>query len=486
MKNSTTNTTSTNLYPNWGDQFNKYMGMYNKYSPYLRFMRGMSQGGNLGKNAAEAGLDYGIKQIPGVGPIYQGVKTFNDVTGGVNLNKMFHMKNPLTGMWNGLWGTKPKSPEQQQAEDPEYAKYMAGLSDFQNANAATERAALEKRQAIQPMQEKAVSDYMDILQNGLSSRQLAPVYAAGEARNRAIGAGAEAGLMSQVANRGMGGGVQAGLEAAVQANRNALSADLNSRITGQQIAARPGMLGQAANLTMGLENQLQSELAQAGMNRLNAANVGLQAYNAAQTNKRYQQQLDYEKQVAREQEYGMLLGKFGPDIAKGIKSLLDKGVRIPGINDNTATSRNDNMTEGTSTPNANDTSGAWTEGFEPSGQETVGETGFQTSFDTRAVGPTSQANMSGYQPITSRGTEARLAQLGGLEMYKPVTLPEFPDIEFINTPQGWMKRPRRMQGTPFTFGQNLGDDRTYDTSGEGSNAPGQKVYTPTVFKPFGN
>lgn len=478
------NNTSTNLLGPWGKQFNKYMGAYNKYSPYINFLGGASKGGNVGKAAAEAGLDYGMSHLPGVGPIYQGVKTFNDLTGGVNFNKMFHIKNPLTGMWNGLWGTKPKSPEEQQAEDPEYAKYMSMLSDMQNTSAATERAALEKRKAIQPMQEKAVSDYMDILQNGLSSRQLAPVYAAGEARNRAIGAGAEAGLMSQVANRGMGGGIQAGLEAGVQANRNAMSADLNSRITGQQIAARPGMLGQAANLTMGLENQLQQELAQAGMNRLNAANVGLQAYNAAQTNKRYQQQLDYEKQVAREQEYGQLLGKFGPDISKGIKALIAKGVRIPGMNDNAPTSRNDNMTEGTSTPNANDTSGAWTEGFEPSPQETVGETGFQTSFDTRAVGPTNQANMPDYQPITSRATEARLAQVGGLDMYKWVTLPEHSDVEFMNTPNGWVKRPKRMQGTPFTFGGNLGNGRTYDTSGEGSNAPGQQVYKPIVFGPF--
>jgi hypothetical protein len=123
----------------------------------------------------------------------------------------------------------------------------------------------------------------------------------------------------------MGGGIASGLEAAVQANRNNLSADLNSRITGQQIAARPGMLAQAANMTMGLENQLQSELSQAAMNRLNAANVGLQAYNAAQTNKRYQQQIDFEKQNARNQEMGLLLGKFGPDIAKGIKGLIDRG-----------------------------------------------------------------------------------------------------------------------------------------------------------------
>jgi len=311
---------------NWLGDYNKFMAQYNKFSPYLKFGMNLAKGGNVAKAGTEAMIDKTLGSVPGYGDIYKGVKLFNDTTGGVNFNKMLGIKNPLTQGWNKLWGVKPKkTPEQEQAEDPEYVKYMSMLSDMQNTSAAAERAALEKRRAIQPMQEKAVSDYMDILQNGLSSRQLAPVYAAGEARNRAIGAGAEAGLMSQVANRGMGGGVQAGLEAAVQANRNALSADLNSRITGQQIAARPGMLGQAANLTMGLENQLQQELAQAGMNRLNAANVGLQAYNAAQQNKRLQSAIDFERENARNAEIGQLIGQFGPDIAKGIKSLFDKG-----------------------------------------------------------------------------------------------------------------------------------------------------------------
>lgn len=318
--------------PNWMTQYNKYMGQFNKYSPYLQFLQGMGQGGNAGRAALGAGLDYGMSQIPGVGQAYQGVKLFNQATGGVNFNKMLGVKNPLSQAGDRLFGRR-KTPEEQAAEDPEYAKYMSMLSDTQNANAATERAALEKKQQIQPMQEKAINDYMDILQNGLSSRQLAPVYAAGEARNRAIGASAEAGLMQQVANRGMGGGIQAGLEAATQANRNALSADLNSRITSQQIAARPGMLGQAANLTMGLDNQLQQELAQASMNRLNAANVGLQAYNASQQNNRLQQQIDFEKQNARNMEMGALLAKFGPDIANGVKGLINRKKVTPGAVD---------------------------------------------------------------------------------------------------------------------------------------------------------
>ena len=319
--------------PNFMGDYNKFMGAFNKYSPYLSMFNGMTRGGNLAKNATESALDYGVSQIPGYGQAYQGVKMFNQMTGGgLNFNKMLGVKNPLTQLSSSLFGRK-KTAEEEQAADPEYAKYMGMLSDMQNSSAAAERSALEKRQAIQPMQEKAVNDYMDILQNGLSSRQLAPVYAAGEARNRAIGAGAEAGLMSQVANRGMSGGIQAGLEAAVQGNRNALSADLNSRITQQQIAARPAMLGQAANLTMSMENQAQQELAQAAMNRMNASQIGLSAYNANQQDKRMQQQLEDARKTARNTEMGALIGKFGPDIAKGIQGLLNKGKLPPGATD---------------------------------------------------------------------------------------------------------------------------------------------------------
>lgn len=310
-------------------QYNKYMGEFNKYTPYLN----MFKGGNIAKNTAETALDAGVSQIPGYGQAYQGIKMFNQMSGGgINFNKLLGVKNPLGQLNSSLFGRK-KTAEEEQAADPEYAKYMGMLSDMQNSSAATERSALEKRQAIQPMQEKAVNDYMDILQNGLSSRQLAPVYAAGEARNRAIGAGAEAGLMTQAATRGVGGGVRAGLEAAVQGNRNTLSADLNSRITQQQIAARPGMLGQAANMTMSMENQAQQQLAQAAMERMNASQTGLSAYNANQQNERYKEQLEDARKTARNTEMGALAGRFGPDIVKGIQGLLNKGKLQPGAVD---------------------------------------------------------------------------------------------------------------------------------------------------------
>lgn len=422
---------------NYLGQYNKYMGEFNKYAPYLN----MFKGGNMGKDAVETELDYGISQIPGYGQAYQGVKLFNQATGGVNFNKMLGIKNPLSQLSSSVFGKKKTADEEAQ-QDPEYAKYMSMLSDTQNSNAAAERAALAKKQAIQPMQEKAIGDYMDILQNGLSSRQLAPIYGAGESRNRAIGASAEAGLAQQVTNRGMNGGVRAGLEASTQANRNALSADLNSRITGQQIASRPGMLGQAANLTMSMDNQAQQELAQAAMNRLNASQVGLSAYNANQQNERIKEQLSDSRTTARNTEMGALAGMFGPDILKGMQGLLKKGIKIPGL---TSTGGVGTINRGDETFNidaegSNNLNSNFVDPYVPTG-ETVGETGFQTPFDPSAIGPTNRYNAPAEQNISTE-TNLRLQQVASnLSIGQTATLPEHPNVEFVKTIDGWKKRP---------------------------------------------
>lgn len=459
-------------------QYNKFMGEFNKYSPYLN----MFKGGNIAKNAAETALDAGVSSIPVYGQAYQGVKMFNQMTGGgINFNKMLGVKNPLTQLSSSLFGRK-KTAEEEQAADPEYAKYMGMLSDMQNSSAAAERSALEKRQAIQPMQEKAVNDYMDILQNGLSSRQLAPVYAAGEARNRAIGAGAEAGLMSQVANRGMSGGIQAGLEAAVQGNRNALSADLNSRITQQQIAARPAMLGQAANLTMSMENQAQQELAQAAMNRMNASQIGLSAYNANQQNERYKEQLEDARKTARNTEMGALIGKFGPDIAKGIKGLLNKGK---------------SGTPDYSNPNSTEILGPEFMAEPPLSEfsdvsqipQTVNNgSSLQTgnAYPFRTMGPNEVApNVSGVNEMpVEESTRIRLDMQFDPNGKLPVgTRRELNGVSFFKTTNGWTKSYDRM---PFVYPGGIGTLKSMQGQ-MGDNfplGPGSSLTQPPVYQDF--
>lgn len=461
---------------------NKYMAAFNKYSPYLGFLSSMQKGGNMARNATEGLMDYGVSQIPGVGQAYQGVKLFNQATGGLNFNKMLGIKNPLGQFGDRIFGRR-KTAEEEQAADPEYAKYMAMLSDIQNTSAAGERAALEKRKAIQPMQEKAVSDYMDILQNGLSSRQLAPVYAAGEARNRAIGAGAEAGLMSQVANRGMGGGIQAGLEAAVQANRNALSADLNSRITQQQIAARPGMLGQAANLTMGMENQVQQELAQAAMNRLNASQVGLSAYNAAQQNERLKESIANERAQARATEMGALIGKFGPDIAKAIKGLTTRKAAVPG---QPVTPETPYVLEEGSTPTVgNDTSGALTDAGTKVSEEPYNPLSMGTE-SIGALGDISQnpdvtgIKMLPVEPSTRVRLDLTFDPNGTLPIGTRKTLN---GVNFFKTKSGWAKSYEQLPGLSIG-GSDLLDSISGVTGPNSQIGPGSSLNSGQGFVKF--
>jgi hypothetical protein len=95
---------------------------------------------------------------------------------------------------------------------------------------------------------------------GLSSRQLAPIYGAGEARNRQIGAASQAAMQQSLASRGVSGGVQAGVEQANLASQNERSAALNNAITQQQLQQRPEMLNMAANLLAQRDAQALSEM----------------------------------------------------------------------------------------------------------------------------------------------------------------------------------------------------------------------------------
>ena len=116
--------------PNLGKSYNPFgfMGNLGKYykqaSPYLS----MLQGGGGTKGLVEGGLDMAASSaIPG----YSQIKMFNQMTGGVNLNKMLGIKNPLSSLSNGLFGKKKTT-----APDPYMAalgRYQAGLAGQQSS-----------------------------------------------------------------------------------------------------------------------------------------------------------------------------------------------------------------------------------------------------------------------------------------------------------------------------------------------------------------
>jgi len=299
--------------PNLSKRYNPFgfMGNLGKYykqaSPYLSLL----QGGGGTKGLVEGGLDMAASSmIPG----YSQIKMFNQMTGGVNLNKMLGIKNPLTSLSNGIFGKKKTT-----APDPYMAalgRYQAGLAGQQSSAAEQIRSAAERRAKIAPMQDKAENDLMDILTNGLSSRQLAPIYGEGVARNTAIGRGAEAGLAQKIASRGVGGGIQAGMEQANLAAAGAREASLNNAITTQQLQQRPQQLATALSMLgqrdqTALQEQLLGQQAQA-----QALESGMNAEETARQFKMRQDALSAANRQSEMEDIGSLLRMAQPELKK--------------------------------------------------------------------------------------------------------------------------------------------------------------------------
>jgi hypothetical protein len=166
------------------------------------------------------------------------------------------------------------------------------------------------------MQDKAESDLMDILTNGLSSRQLAPIYGEGVARNAAIGRGAEAALAQKIASRGVGGGVQAGMEQANLAAAGAREASLNNAITTQQLQQRPQQLATALSMLgqrdqMALQEQLYGQQAQA-----QALESGMNAEETARQLKMRQDAVAAANRQSEMEDIGSLLRMAQPELKK--------------------------------------------------------------------------------------------------------------------------------------------------------------------------
>jgi len=239
-----------------------FLGRLGKFNP--NSVKSVNDfGSSVGLNQANTGMGYlnaGQKALKGdIGgaiasgadtylgaaiPAYGALKTFNQLTGGgINFNRMM---NPRGTVYN-------------EADLARKAMMTGEIESQRNLASEQIRDATERRQAIRPQQEKIQSDILDMLTQGLSSRQLAPIYGAGEARNRQIGAASQAAMQQSLAARGVGGGVQAGVEQANLAAQNERSAALNNAITQQQLQQRPEMLNMAANLLAQRDAQALSE-----------------------------------------------------------------------------------------------------------------------------------------------------------------------------------------------------------------------------------
>ena len=227
--------------PQWAKDINNMSGLgkANTTMGYLNAGQKVLKGDV--KGGLEAGADTYLRAAV---PVYGAIKTFNDFTGGINFNRMMN----------------PRKPVYNEADLARKAMMAGEIESQKNLASEQIRDATERRQAIRPQQEKVQSDLIDMLMQGLSSRQLAPIYGAGEARNRQIGAASQAAMQQSLASRGVSGGVQAGVEQANLASQNERSAALNNAITQQQLQQRPEMLNMAANLLAQRDAQALSEM----------------------------------------------------------------------------------------------------------------------------------------------------------------------------------------------------------------------------------
>ena len=296
-----------------------FLGRLGKYNP--NSVKGVNDfGSKVGLNQANTGMGYlnaGQKALKGdIGgaltsgadtylgaaiPAYGALKTFNQLTGGgINFNKMMN----------------PRKPVYDEADLARKAMMTGEIESQRNLASEQIRGATERRQAIRPMQDKVQSDILDMLTQGLSSRQLAPIYGAGEARNRQIGAASQAAMQQQLASRGVGGGVQAGVEQANLASQNERSAALNNAITQQQIQQRPEMLNMASNLLAQRDAQALSEMQYGQGLNLQASQM---ANQQALQERQLRMQEDAASRARRQQEMesvGQLMALLSPELQR--------------------------------------------------------------------------------------------------------------------------------------------------------------------------
>ena len=249
------------------------------------------------KGALETGADTYLRAAV---PVYGAIKTFNELTGGINFNRMMN----------------PRKPVYNEADLARKAMMTGEIESQRNLASEQIRDATERRQAIRPMQDKVQSDILDMLTQGLSSRQLAPIYGAGEARNRQIGAASQAAMQQSLAARGVGGGVQAGVEQANLAAQNERSAALNNAITQQQLQQRPEMLNMAANLLAQRDAQALSEMQYGQGLNLQASQM---ANQQALAERQLRMQEDAAARARRQQEMenvGQLMALLSPELQR--------------------------------------------------------------------------------------------------------------------------------------------------------------------------
>lgn len=311
----------TNPYAMFGSM-NKYLGKfgkaYDKYSPYMNLL-----GARSGKDMVEGGLDLAARSfIPG----YSQIKMFNDITGGINLNKMLGIKNPLSALGRGIFGGgRGGGSSQNNAYLAAAGRYQKQLEGQRNAMAEQERNAMAQRAELQPQLVNARERALEMMLQGPSSRDLAPILGAAESRNRTVGAAGEAALQQRFANSGVGGGISAGLAQQQLAAQQGRSANIANQVALQQLSTRPQMAANAANMLQNADYMAMQEQQYGRQNALAADQMQMAQANQQREFELAQQRQSAANRQAEMAQAGALLRMAYPDLKKGYDKAIGYG-----------------------------------------------------------------------------------------------------------------------------------------------------------------
>lgn len=303
---------------------NAIMGQLGKfaeeYGPSLQYMQ--KNPGTRGM--VEAGLDYGMRSVPGYGQAYGAIQDFNRATGGVNVGKAFGLKqDPFKALGNRIFGdpNKTNMTPAQLAIMGRAATRSAALENAANADIASARM---ERDRLGPEQRNIMDLLSDLAMNPQSSRDLAATVGAGVTPLQELASKRMADSKASIARRGLSGGMATGLiEGTRQASDSAM-ADVINRTTLEAMARRPQMVQALAGVIGNEQARLDA--------RDNAARgmIGqIDQQEFAREMERERMGLERDRLAAAErasnlQGLGGMLGQFGPDIIAELKRIRER------------------------------------------------------------------------------------------------------------------------------------------------------------------
>lgn len=295
--------------------------LYEQYGPSMQYMQN-----NPGtRGMVEAGLDYGLRQVPGYGQAYGAIQDFNRITGGVNVGKAFGLKqDPFKALGNRIFGD-PNKTQMTPAQLAIMGRAATRRAELENAASADIASARIERERLGGQQRNVMDLLEDMARNPQSSRDLAATVGAGVAPLQELAAKRAADTRAAIGQRGLQGGMATGLIEGTRQASDAAMADVINRTTLEAMARRPQMVQALAGVIGNEQARLDSrDLAARGL----IGQLEQQDFQNRMTEENMQLERDRLAAARRASELeglGGMIGQFGPDILEELKRLRTRG-----------------------------------------------------------------------------------------------------------------------------------------------------------------